>query len=413
MTSMPETADRAEWEDLAGMVRMAAMAILKALGAGSGGAGGGGGAGGHSGGGHDAFNTEGIVVVRVEMDIESNTIYNLYAGDGSTGGAAGDGGVSGDGGVGGLNVITTTYGKGGDGWAGGPGGSALPGGRGGDAFGISVDGPSTFELAIFNNDIWNVNAGLGGDGSPAGTGGNGGNGGNTLDTNYGTGGNGGPGAFGGDGSYGGDSGLASLVMIEDVIGIVYNNTLVNSIAPEVSGSGSSGGAGGTGGLGGDGATDGSDGANGSTGSSGGSNDAGLAVGVYMECGEDLQTRVFNNILYQSNSSASNTIAAVEEYCGFLEYDYNAIYGWLFDYDDMEPESHSISSDPKFVSATNHELQQDSPCIDSGNNVGAPSDDINGDPRPYDGDGVGGAVVDIGAYEASGFARFIFLPVILK
>ena len=77
--------------------------------------------------------------------------------------------------------------------------------------------------------------------------------------------------------------------------------------------------------------------NGSTGSSGGPNDAGLAVGVLygMRTGSP-KPGCFNNILYQNNSSASNTIAAVEEYCGFLEYDYNAIYGWLFDYDDLEP-----------------------------------------------------------------------------
>jgi hypothetical protein len=64
---------------------------------------------------------------------------------------------------------------------------------------------------------------------------------------------------------------------------------------------------------------------------------------------------------------------------------------------------NISADPLFVdaSAGDFHLQPSSPVIDRGRNAGAPRVDIDGEPRPMDGDGDGSAVVDFGADELLG------------
>jgi parallel beta-helix repeat protein len=61
---------------------------------------------------------------------------------------------------------------------------------------------------------------------------------------------------------------------------------------------------------------------------------------------------------------------------------------------------NISADPLFVDAAagNFHILQGSPAVDAGTNSGAPATDIDGDPRPLDGNGDGLAVVDMGADE---------------
>jgi predicted outer membrane repeat protein len=66
---------------------------------------------------------------------------------------------------------------------------------------------------------------------------------------------------------------------------------------------------------------------------------------------------------------------------------------------------NIDDDPEFVTPPiDLHLSFDSPCIDSGTNTGAPSDDMDGVSRPQDGDGDATAISDMGAYE------FTVLPV---
>jgi len=56
---------------------------------------------------------------------------------------------------------------------------------------------------------------------------------------------------------------------------------------------------------------------------------------------------------------------------------------------------NINADPLFVGNGNYHLKADSPCIDTGTSVEAPSDDIDGDTRPQ------GAGYDIGSDEYTG------------
>ncbi len=68
---------------------------------------------------------------------------------------------------------------------------------------------------------------------------------------------------------------------------------------------------------------------------------------------------------------------------------------------------NLSADPLFVnpSAGNYHLQSGSPSIDTGDNSAPnlPATDFDGNPRIFDGDHNGSAIVDMGVYEfGSGF-----------
>lgn len=61
---------------------------------------------------------------------------------------------------------------------------------------------------------------------------------------------------------------------------------------------------------------------------------------------------------------------------------------------------NVTNNPKFIDAAagNFRLQVSSPCLDTGTNSWATPFDLDGRPRPLDGNGDGPAVVDMGAFE---------------
>jgi len=71
-----------------------------------------------------------------------------------------------------------------------------------------------------------------------------------------------------------------------------------------------------------------------------------------------------------------------------------------DYSGCSAGPHDISHDPLFVNRAmgDYHLQSSSPCIDTGTDVGAPTEDIEGNPRPIDGHADGTATTDMGAFE---------------
>jgi hypothetical protein len=134
------------------------------------------------------------------------------------------------------------------------------------------------------------------------------------------------------------------------------------------------------------------------------NQANNGLAVYAD-GFDQQASLTNNIL------VGNGTAAVVE-CGSL----NDPYPPIIRFNDVRNEgtgarytglctdqtgvNGNISADPLFVGAAagNYHIQQGSPAVDAGTNAGAPATDIDGDPRPLDGNGDGIAIVDMGADE---------------
>ena len=79
--------------------------------------------------------------------------------------------------------------------------------------------------------------------------------------------------------------------------------------------------------------------------------------------------------------------------------YSDVWGNGTDYSNTVAGVGCISQNPNYVSApSNLALQSSSVCIDTGTSMGAPAKDLLGVARPINGDGLGAAEFDMGAYE---------------
>jgi hypothetical protein len=97
--------------------------------------------------------------------------------------------------------------------------------------------------------------------------------------------------------------------------------------------------------------------------------------------------VENNNLYAKNVSSATAHSAVL----YLRSD--AAATTIADVNALAGANNNISADPKFANyPVDFRISADSPCIDRGTALGAPTTDADGNPRPA------GAGFDMGAYE---------------
>jgi predicted outer membrane repeat protein len=108
----------------------------------------------------------------------------------------------------------------------------------------------------------------------------------------------------------------------------------------------------------------------------------------------------NNIIVNNTALSSG---GIHNHYGAPISDYNNVWGNIpDDYYNLTPGTHDIHEDPLLddSSGGNYRLLTSSPCIDAGDPATPPGTDLNGDPRPLDGNDDGQAVTDIGADELS-------------
>jgi hypothetical protein len=110
--------------------------------------------------------------------------------------------------------------------------------------------------------------------------------------------------------------------------------------------------------------------------------------------------VYNNLF--SAVDAANSTGLLQGTGTTITADYNILWRWGTAYSGLSAGAHDLALDPLLLDPFNgvYKLQAASPCIDAGDNnaPGRPGNDFQGWLRPYDGDGNGSDVVDMGAYE---------------
>ncbi|MCB0255405.1 MAG: hypothetical protein KDI55_16925, partial [Anaerolineae bacterium] len=122
-------------------------------------------------------------------------------------------------------------------------------------------------------------------------------------------------------------------------------------------------------------------------------------GVLHNPVEPLPLIVRNSIIYNNGWAIAVEPGSVVE-VGFS----NIEAGW--------PGPGNIDEPPMFRDSDtlDYHLRWGSPCIDTGANTWAPNHDVEGDPRPLDGNGDGTAVADMGADEL--LLQYNWMPMLL-
>jgi hypothetical protein len=124
-------------------------------------------------------------------------------------------------------------------------------------------------------------------------------------------------------------------------------------------------------------------------------------GISIEAGPSNPGVVPENTVIGNNIFDALASAAIEDHGTNTSANYD-LYSRAADLANLQAagqEANGSFGDPSFVSAgSDFHLSAGSPAIDTGSNTLAPAEDFFGAPRPIDGDGVAGAVADIGATE---------------